>query len=157
MPQREAEVASAAPSAPIAGAPRLPKMKIQLSAALTTLAPSITTMPALGRRMLSRKNEVAMPIIIPGMPQENIAITSPPPRASAGSWPVASRKRSPPRQKRPAIAPSTRAWIMARRQIAPQSWRAPAPSAWALSTAVPASRPMQTKNSTTWGARPMAR
>ena len=81
MTQRTDEVATAAPSAPISGAPRLPKMKIQLSSTLRSTAPIMTSMPGIGRLRPSRKWVHTTHIISGGEPQAIIASTRPPPAA----------------------------------------------------------------------------
>ena len=91
MNHRTSEVAMAAPSAPSSGPPRLPKMRIQLSSTLTTTAASMTSMPGIGRLMPSRKWVHTTHMKSAGEPHAIISSTRPPPAATSGSCPVASR------------------------------------------------------------------
>ncbi len=153
MTQRVIKVASAAPAAPISGAPRLPLFRIQLSAALSRLAESAIVIPAFGRPMPSRKNVVATHIRIAGMPAANMRSARPPPRASSGLCPNSSGIGSPQSRMSPVTGPRAPAIWNDVDHIGPQSSVRPAPSAWAVNTIVPTMSPMPITRRVICGAR----
>ena len=66
-------------------------MKIQLSSALSSTAPNMTSMPGIGRLRPSRKWVHTTHIIRGGEPQAIMSSTRPPPMTTSGSCPAASR------------------------------------------------------------------